>query len=295
MAQTVLTRSASSAHGTPSLGRRDRDRQRLVAIVTSILATPPRLPAWSEPQWRAALRYRDTGPRPTTATVASAQVRDAVLHDPLLGDFVRWAAARRPASYQLAAIAAAMAALGDGLADTTCDADRLARRVVSAVDDARPLRYRPLPDRAMLADPDLIADLAPPPERDRPSLVSLVLPRLLEQGGYRPSSDPVLARRIEAAVDVCLAVWLDTAQLGGGLPEFRRADERNHKHRLSHLLGADRDLHRLVEGPAPGRGRPLAVARRRGLAFWVVLALRSAAGGDPVPPIPTGGRRPLAP
>lgn len=55
---------------------------------------------------------------------------------------------------------------------------------------------------------------------------------------------------------------------------------------MSCLLGADRDLQRLVEGPAPGRGRPLQVARRRGLAYWVALALLAAADYDPLPAIP---------
>ncbi len=58
------------------------------------------------------------------------------------------------------------------------------------------------------------------------------------------------------------------------------------KHRVSHLLGADRDLQRLVEGPGPGRGRPLQAARQRGLAYWVAVALRSATEGTPLPALP---------
>ena len=85
---------------------------------------------------------------------------------------------------------------------------------------------------------------------------------------------------------MCLGVWLHDAQAGGGLPEFRLAEARNHKRRVSALLGADRDLQRLVEGPRPGRSRPLHVTRRQGLAFWVALALRSAVDGSPLPALP---------
>ncbi|MHB1533081.1 MAG: hypothetical protein ACYC1D_00400 [Acidimicrobiales bacterium] len=288
MAQTIaIPAESTSDDGTPSLGFRDRDRQRITNIVSAILAAlPSPLPAWREQDWRSALRFRDTGPRPSRATLARAEVRDVALGDPVLGDLVRWAANRRPLSYQLGAIAAALATLGQGLASSEADVEVLAGRVICAVDQARVLRYCPVPDRAMLSDCDAIADATPVGAGDRPSLVSMVLPHLLDRAGCRLSEQPVLARRIEVAVDVCLGDWLQSAQAGGGLPEFRRAEARNHKHRVSCLLGADRDLQRLVEGPAPGRGRPLEVARRRGLGYWVALALPSAADGSPLPALP---------
>lgn len=233
------------------------------------------------------MRYRDTGPHPSPATLKHARVRDTVLCDPVLGDLVGWAANRRPLSYQLGAIAAALATLGQCLAAGEADVEALAGRLISAVDQARMLRYCSVPDRAMLADCDEIADATPTAAGDHPSLVSLVLPHLLTQAGCRVSTQPFLARRIEVAVDVCLGAWLRSAQAGGGLPPFRGAAARNHKHRVSSLLGADRDLQRLVEGPAPGRGRPLPVARRRGLAYWVAFALRATADGSPLPALPS--------
>lgn len=162
----------------------------------------------------------------------------------------------------------------------------LAAQVIAAVDHARMLRYCPPSDRALLADCNEIVDPAPRTRGNDASLVSLVLPCLLAQAGCRLATHPDLVRRIEAAVDVCLGCWLENAEAGGGFPEFRRAEEKNHKHRVSYLLGADRDLHRLVEGPAPGRGRPLNVTRRRGVAYWVALALRAAAEGTSLPVFP---------
>lgn len=276
----------SSGSLTVSRAGRDRDRQPLVSILSPLTSTPPYLPPWREQDWRAALRYRDTGPRPSPATLARARLRDMALRDPVLADLVRWAANRRPLSYQLGALAAALATLGQCLAAGEADVEALAGRVICAVDQARMLQYCPVPDRTVLSDCDAIADARPLGAGDRPSLVSLVVPHLLDRAGCRLSTQPVLARRIEAAVDVCLGAWLQSAQAGDGLPEFRRAEERNHKHRVSSLLGADRDLQRLVEGPAPGRGRPLQVVRRRGLAYWVALALCSAADGSPLPALP---------
>ncbi len=287
MAQTNAAPGESVDHRTRLSGLRDRDLQRLVAIVSSVLASPlSSLPAWSEGAWRAALRYRDTGPRPAPATLARAEVRDTVLRDPAFGDLLRWAAGRRPLSYQLGAIAAALATLGEAFAGDNLDPNVLAGRVTSAVDQARMLRYSPLPDRAMLTDCADIADPAPIVCGDRPSLVSLVIPRLLDRAGGHLSAHPLLERRIEGAVDVCLGAWLTGVGAGGGMPAFYRAEQRNHRHRVSHLLGADRDLQRLVEGPPPGRGRPLAVARRRGLAYWVALAALAATETRSLPPLP---------
>jgi hypothetical protein len=287
MAQTVAVQSESTRDDTALSGLRDRDRQRVTAIVSAIVsARPSSLPPWREQDWRAALRYRDTGPRPAPATLDRARVRDTALSDPVLADLVRWAAIRRPLSYQLGAIAAALAVLGQRLAAGETDAEVLAGQLMTSVDQAQRLAYCPVPDRAMLSDCDAIADAAPVGAGDRPSLVAVVVPHLLDRAGCRLSTRSVLARRVEAAVDVCLGVWLHDAQAGGGLPEFRLAEARNHKRRVSALLGADRDLQRLVEGPRPGRSRPLHVTRRQGLAFWVALALRSAAEGGPVPAVP---------
>ncbi len=272
--------------GPTTVSRAGRDRQQLVSILRPVTSTPPSLPPWREQDWRAALRYRDTGPRPTPATLGRALVRDTVLGDPVLADLVRWAANRRPLSYQLGAIAAALAVLGQRLAAGETNAEVLAGLVISAVDQAQRLTYSPVPDRAMLSDCDAIADAAPVGAGDRPSLVSIVVPYLLDRAGCRLSTRPVLARRVEAAVDVCLEAWLHNAQAGGGLPEFRLAVACNHKRRVSALLGADRDLQRLVEGPRPGRSRPLHVTRRQGLAYWVALALRSAAEGSHLPSPP---------
>lgn len=287
MAQTVAAPGESNVDETLPSGLWDRDTQRITAIVSAILAAyPASLPVWREQDWRAALRFRDIGPRPSRATLTRAEVRDAVLREPVLTDLLRWAANRRPLSYQLGAIAAALTIIGQGLPASETAVEVVARRLTSAVDQARMLAYCPVADRAMLSDCDAIAEAAPPGAGDRPSLVSLVVPHLLGRAGCHLSTEPVLARRIEAAVDVCLEAWLHRAQAGGGLPEFRRAEERNHKHRVSCLLGTDRDLQRLVEGPAPGRGRPLQTARCRGLAYWVALALRSAVDGSPLPTIP---------
>jgi len=287
MAQTVAVQGESKRDDAVLSGLRDRDRQRITTIVSAVLAAcPSSLPAWREQDWRAALRFRDTGPRPSRATLARAEVRDAVLRDPDVADLVCWAANRRPLSYQLAAIAAALAALGEGVTAGETDVEVLAARVTCAVDQARTLVYSPAPDQVMLSDCEQIADATRDDAGDRSSLVSMAVADILGRAGCRLTTEPVLARRVEAAVDVCLEAWLHNAQAGGGLPEFRRAEARNHKHRVSSLLGADRDLQRLVEGPAPGRGRPLQVARRRGLAYWVALALRSAADGSPLPIIP---------
>lgn len=272
--------------GTCTVPRAGRDRQQLISILGPVTSTPPSLPPWREQDWRAALRYRDTGPRPTPGTLDRARVRDRVLGDPVLADLVRWAANRRPLSYQLGAIAAALAVLGQCLAAGKADAEVLAGRVLSAVDQAQRLAYRPVADRAMLSDCDAIADETPLAAGDRPSLVSIVVPHLLDRAGCRLSTRSVLALRVEAAVDVCLGEWLHNAQAGGGLPAFRLAEACNHKRRVSALLGADRDLQRLVEGPRPGRSRPLHVTRRQGLAYWVALALRSAADGSPLPAVP---------
>ncbi|MST31262.1 hypothetical protein GHK86_00760 [Acidimicrobiaceae bacterium USS-CC1] len=209
-----------------------------------------------------------------------------MLGDPVLADLVRWAANRRPLSYQLGAIAAALAVLGQRLAAGETDAEVLAGLVITAVDQAQRLAYSPVPDRAMLSDCDAIADAGLVGAGDRPSLVSMVVPHLLARAGCRLSTRSVLARRVEAAVDVCLGAWLHNARAGGGLPEFRLAVSCNQKRRVSALLGADRDLQRLVEGPRPGRSRPLHVTRRQGLAYWVALALRSAADGSPLPALP---------
>lgn len=287
MAQIIAKCGESIGSGTATRGWNGHDRRLLSNIVSSILATPTPLPPWCERDWRAALRYRDTGPRPSCATLARAEVRDAVLRDPAVGDLVRWAANRRPLSYQLGAIAASLAALGEGVAAGESNSELLAGRVVAAVDRARALQYCPVSDRAMLADCDAIADATPPASAgDRSSLVSAALGDLLAQAGCCVSVQSLLAQRIEAAVDVCLGAWLRDAEAGEGLPEFRRAEAANHRRRLSFLLGADRDLQRLVEGPVPGRGRPLHAARRRGLAYWVALTLRSAADGSPPLPVP---------
>ena len=185
------------------------------------------MPAWREGDWRVALLYRDTGPRPTRATLARAVTREEVLQDPVMAELLYWAAHRRPQSYELAAIAAALAALGQGLADGTPEACDVAVRVISAVDRARRLRYFPVSDRAMLADLDQVAEAVPEVSWVRPSVTSLVLPHLLAQAGGALSVDAVLLRRVEAAVDVFLASWLADAEAGGGLPEFRRAEERS--------------------------------------------------------------------
>jgi hypothetical protein len=287
MARTVAIQGESKRADTALCGLRDRDRQRIITIVSALLAArPSSLPPWREPDWRAALRYRDTGPRPAPATLGRARVRDTVLSDPVLADLVRWAANRRPLSYQLGAIAAALAVLGQRLAAGEADAEVLAGQLMTAVDRAKRLAFYPVPDRAMLSDCDAIADVTPVGAGDRPSLVAVAVSYLLGRAGCRLSTRSVLARRVEAAVDVCLGAWLHNAQAGGGLPEFRLAEACNHKRRVSALLGADRDLQRLVEGPRPGRSRPLQVTRRQGLAYWVALALRSAADGSPLPAIP---------
>ena len=286
MAQNTVSGGSSGAC-VASPGLRYRDCQRVTAIVSALLATRRcPLPMWREQEWRAALRYLDTGPRPSGATLARAEIRNAVVRDPALRGLLAWAAVRRPLSYQLGAIAAALAALCEAHATGEADAEVLAGRIIAAVDQARVLRYCPVSDRAMLADCDAIADATPVGAGGRPSLVSMVLPDLLDRAGLCVSAQPFLARRVEAAVDVCLAVWLRNAQAGEGLPEFRRAEATNSRRRVAFLLGGDRDLQRLVEGPLPGRGRPLSVTRRRGLAYWVALAFCSAADGNPLPPVP---------
>lgn len=196
----ALPRESSGSLTVSPLGR---DHQRLASILASLASHPPSLPPWREQEWRAALRYRDTGPRPSAATLARAEVRDTVLRDPDLAGLVRWAANRRPLSYQLGAIAAALATLAQCLAAGEADVVAVAGRVMRAVDQARVLRYCPVPDRAMLSDCEAIADDGPAAV-DRPSLVSLVVPHLLDRAGCHLSGQPVLARQVEAAVDVAL-------------------------------------------------------------------------------------------
>jgi hypothetical protein len=81
--------------------------------------------------------------------------------------------------------------------------------------------------------------------------------------------------------------WLDGAEGGGGLPAFRPEHQRYYEHRLFTKLGSDRDLHRLLAGPQPGRGRNRQTAWQRGLTYWVALALAAGHSGQPMPVVPS--------
>jgi hypothetical protein len=109
---------------------------------------------------------------------------------------------------------------------------------------------------------------------------------LLRQAGLDLHAAPALAGRLSAALDLTISHWLGKAQCSGGLPEFSPEHRWFYTNRLFVQLGADRDLLRLLYGPHPGRGRPLQVARQRGLAYWVGTAWVADQLGQPPAQLP---------
>lgn len=109
---------------------------------------------------------------------------------------------------------------------------------------------------------------------------------LLGQAGCDLHHDPVLADRLSVALDVAVEHWTADAEPGAGLPAFRSENVLRSTKRLAVLLGRDRDLLHLVYGPQPGRGRPLQVARQRGLAYWVAVGLGADRLDQPAPVVP---------
>jgi hypothetical protein len=95
-----------------------------------------------------------------------------------------------------------------------------------------------------------------------------------------------LAGRLAAALDLSVEHWLEGTAGGEGLPAFRPEHQRYYEHRLFTKLGPDRDLHRLLAGPQPGRGRDRQTAWQRGLTYWVALAIAAGHIEQPMPVVP---------
>jgi hypothetical protein len=169
------------------------------------------------------------------------------------------------------------------------DAARLAKRIGVAVGTARPLasrlsgQVRVSPSDGLDRDAAEAAPIRPPSD----SALLAVAAGLLRQAGFDLRANPALAGRLAAALDMTVDHWLAGAEGGGGLPEFRPEHQRYYEHRLFTKLGSDRDLHRLLAGPQPGRGRDRQTAWQRGVTYWVALALAARHGGKSMPVVPS--------
>lgn len=250
------------------------------AILTDLHRRRRDFPTWSAGEWSAHLR------RPATLAHLAP-----LLDDPEIRDLAGWVASRAAPGRELRALAGALAVVGDALHHLEVPAsvwvERTAGRVDEVVRTARPERRRS-PRRTRVAPSGHLeweTDTAGHPPA-APSRLSLLAAQLLRQAGFDLRADPVLARRLPAALDVAVAHWTAGTEAGQGLPAFPAEAALHSRKRLTALLGADRDLLYLVYGPQPGRGRPIEVARRRGLAYWTALALRAAYLGEPLPRVP---------
>jgi hypothetical protein len=169
------------------------------------------------------------------------------------------------------------------------DAASLAKRIGVAVATARPLASRPLGQVRVTPSDGLdreAAEAAPIRLRGDSRLLA-VAAELLRQAGFDLRSNPALASRLAAALDMTVDHWVAGAEGGGGLPDFRPEHQRYYEHRLFTKLGSDRDLHRLLAGPQPGRGRDRQTAWQRGLTYWVALALAARHSSQPMPVVPS--------
>jgi hypothetical protein len=185
-------------------------------------------------------------------------------------------------------VAAVLVTIDSSLHDGERDAARLAKRIGVAVATARPLASRPLGQVRISPSDGLDRDAAEnAPIRARgDSPLLAVATSLLRQAGFDLRANPSLAGRLAAALDMTVDHWLAGAEGGGGLPAFRPEHQRYYEHRLFTKLGSDRDLHRLLAGPQPGRGRDRQTAWQRGLTYWVALALAASHSRQSMPVVP---------
>jgi hypothetical protein len=247
--------------------------------LSAFLATPPALPAWPEWRWR---RLLGSGPIAGALRPAFADER--------LGVLLGWAASLVSERRVLGALAASLAVLDGAVARGERDASHVATELEAAVRRCRPLGAGQRPQARTSPSPSVerapAAAGAARPAADSP--LGWAALRLLGRGGIDLRRDARLAARLTVALDVAVAHWLEGAAPGAGLPAFRAETTLRSDKRLAVLLGADRDLLHLVYGPQPGRGRPIEVARRRGLAYWVALVVRAEHEGTPAPVPPPG-------
>jgi hypothetical protein len=185
-------------------------------------------------------------------------------------------------------VAAVLVTIDSSLHDGERDAAKLAKRIGVAVATARPLVSPPLGQVRISPSDGLDRDAAEPApiETRGDSPLLAVASGLLRQAGFDLRANPFLAGRLAAALDMTVEHWLADTAGGGGLPEFRPEHERYYEHRLFTKLGSDRDLHRLLAGPQPGRGRDRQTAWQRGLTYWVALALAARHSGKSMPAVP---------
>ena len=269
---------ATSRHRAPLIPPDGGDSQSPPAfLVAPLLEDPPDFPGWPVRRWRQLLGSgRIPGPAP------------AALGDPRVGALLSWAWRRSDPRCRQGALAAVLVTIDSSLHEGERDAARLAKRIGDAVATARPLASRPLGQVRVSPSDGLDRDGAEEtpirPRGDSPLLA--VATGLLGQTGFDLRSHPSLAGRLAAALDIAVDHWLAGAEGGGGLPEFRPEHQRYYEHRLFTKLGSDRDLHRLLAGPQPGRGRDRQTAWQRGLTYWVALALAARHSSQPMPVVP---------
>lgn len=272
--------STDSGHVTSTISAKRPDAL-LCAILAPLVAIPLPMPGWTMPAWRKALQ------RPENVTTPLQSLLDGGRLGPLLA----WVTSRARPSQHLGVAAAALAVLDSAVHAGERDVTVLARELQAAVLAVRPVPTR-LRSQARTYPSPFLERQPDPPGRtsasadhaDSPFLSPASL--LLRQSGYELGADGALADRLAAALDVVLAHWASAAQPGDGLPAFFAENPLRSTRRLAVRLGRDRDLMYLLYGPQPGRGRPLQVARRRGLAYWAALVWLTERAGQPPPRVP---------
>jgi hypothetical protein len=190
-------------------------------------------------------------------------------------------------THHLGAVAEALTVLGTTVGDPEPDVAAIAERLIATVTTARPLGSRVRGQARVFSSAcmDRRADVEPL-VLDRDSAFVRPATVLLGQAGCDLRAYPALLGRVAATLDVAVNHWTAGARPGIGLPEFRAEHHLRSTKRLRVQLGADRDLLYLIYGPQPGRGRPLQVARQRGLAYWVAVTVRAEHLGQPTPAAP---------
>jgi hypothetical protein len=263
----------------------DRYAPGLTPLLSSLLdsVSAPDLPDWSYRTWWRVLHYPDLDDRAQTATKDLGRCRDAALAYPSISGLVEWAGRRRrrePVAGAAAALVtvreAQVQAVQNSGSGAAVDVSALARRLVAAVDTARPVRVMAPRRDHFIADPERLVDIpSDQPEPEDPRLPGIV-GRYLRLAGV--DSDGQLAFRVQGAVVQAGDWWANHAvgvpsSLGGHeLPGVVPAQRLRTSARLSAAV-SDLTLLGLVAGPRPGRGRPAQVCWRRGLTYWVAVGL----------------------